>query len=89
MYELNEEVVTIVINRRDAHFDRACESAAHQAIGVFDVDEDGYINGVHDSERGRDSIEIDFVSFDLSMSMGGWSYTYTFTAKIISNEEEA
>lgn len=84
MYKLNEEI-TIIVNRSDCHFDRACESAARQAIGAFDVNEDGYINGIKDSIRSRDSIEIKFISYDLSIGVG-WSHTYTFTAKVISNE---
>ncbi len=55
MYKLNEEI-TLIINRQDAHFDRACEGAAQRAIDAFDVDEDGHINGIWESERSRDSI---------------------------------
>ena len=85
MYKLNEEI-TIIVTRQDAHFDRACESAARQTIGAFDVDGDGHINGVKDSVRSRDSIEIKFIGYDVSISMGGWHHVYEFTSKVISNE---
>jgi len=85
MYELNEEI-TLIVTRQEPNFDRACESASYQAIVAFGVDEDGHINSVKDSKGSRDSIEIKFIGYDLSISIGSWHHTYEFTAKVISNE---
>jgi hypothetical protein len=87
MYQINE-CVDIIVSREEANFDRACDTAYRHALSQFQVDQDGHIKAVKDSERCRDSIEVQFVSYVLSGGMSGVSHTYMFQAWVSRCEED-
>ncbi len=73
------------INRDEANFDRACDSARQYALTFLDVDEDGNINAIKDSCRSTDYISIVFVSLTMCGGMGGWNYCYAFKCSVERN----
>jgi hypothetical protein len=82
------ERVQIPINRLDANFDRACDSAYHLALMMFGADEDGHLTNVKDSERSCDTIVVEFIGYRHSGSMAGQSHDYEFVAWVDRYEEE-
>jgi hypothetical protein len=78
-YKLAEKI-NILVDRQECNFDRACDAAYQIALGRFDCDECGHINGVEDSCRSTDSIVVEFKSCRRSGGMGGQSILYIFEA---------
>ena len=70
------------INRDEANFDRACDSARQYALTNLKVDENGYITAIEDSDRSSDYISITFVSLTMCGGMGGWNYCYSFKCSV-------
>lgn len=90
-YKPNEEV-EIVVERREADFDRACDTVMSAAIlkfGSKQEDEYGcylYVEGAH---RSNSSIEIRFDSYHMSDDcVSGWTHYYRFMAKVVIHEDE-
>ena len=67
----------IQVVRQEAHFDRACDSAYHQAVMYFEIEEDGHSRRVKDWERSCCWIELEFKRYVRIDS----EHCYTFIAK--------
>lgn len=87
MIKIGEEQI-IHVSRGESHFDRATETAAARAIGIFGMTSEGHSKNVENWERSCCGIEIRFEGLVLTMGMGGAKYTYTFVAKTTRNEDE-
>ena len=77
---INSKIIAII--RDEPNFDRACDEAYRQALRIWDVDEDGHINGVPDSERSTDSIVVEFTKYHRTGGMGGQSNIYDFLTTV-------
>jgi hypothetical protein len=73
-----EEKREIHIVRTEEGFDKACLSAYHQAVSLFDIDDDGHSKKVKGWERSSCSVCVEFVTVQISGGMGGIEYVYTF-----------
>lgn len=78
------DTVEIPIGRRDANFDRACDSAQHYARLHFGIDEDGHAERVEGWDRTRCWVEVRFVKLVLS----GSDCEYWFVATVMKTEED-
>jgi len=80
----------IPIIRREANFDRACDSANEIAIGLYQMDENGRVPdsvlfaAYHPFVRTTDCIVLKFAEY----TRCGSEHTYLFTARIERNLEE-
>jgi len=79
--------ISFEVDRRDANFDKACDSAYLYSISKFGCDESGHLNNVPHSERSRCSIIVKFISYTISGSMVGIHHIYNFEAWVDSEEE--
>lgn len=86
MYKINENI-EIIVNRDEANFDYASNSAYHMACSKFGVDEDGYCKYVENWDRSTDMIIVEFKSYYRIGSMIGQDHVYTFIARIERNNE--
>ncbi len=78
-YSLGQKV-RILVTRKEANFDRACDEAYRQAIGAFEVDESGHIINVEGAERSDHGMFVEFDSYQVSGSMVGIVHYYSFEA---------
>ena len=62
MIEIGERI-NISINRREAHFDRACDAAYCSAVSMFGVDDYGHSNKVIGWSRSDCSIVTEFEKY--------------------------
>ena len=81
-----EQRIPIHISRKEANFDRACDSARHMALSYFGCDDDGYLTNVEDSVRSRDFVVLILLKYQASFSMAGCSHDYFFEAWVTNNE---
>ena len=87
MYLINEQV-EITIDRSEANFDRASDSAYSMAVGMFGIDEDGHSSNVEGWERSSSWIEVVFDTY----LRHGHTHLYAFVAcprKAESADEDA
>ena len=77
MYKINE-IVEIPIDRDEANFDRACDSAYRVACATFGLDDDGYCKHVKYSKRSTDSIIVEFKTYKHDASLTGHNHIYIF-----------
>lgn len=84
-YQINEEV-ELTVEREDANFDRACDSAMKGAVGMFGADQQDsygcflYVEGAVQSTA---SIEVRFVDYRATKRLGVWNHYYRFKAKVV------
>jgi hypothetical protein len=78
----------IVVSRREAHFDRACDEAYRMAVSLFSIDDYGHSRRVAGWERSACSIRVTFQSYECSGSMGGIEHTYQFKAEAVKCVED-
>jgi hypothetical protein len=57
------DIEEIVVTRREANFDRACDEAYCQAVAYFGIDEDGHSDRVKDWERSDCWLEVEFSKY--------------------------
>lgn len=77
----------IVIERREADFDRACASAIIDALSQWGIDVDGHIKGVAGSDRSTDSMRIEWTGYAALTGMDGLSHVYEFETWIERNND--
>ncbi len=87
MLQINQKI-DIVIYRKEANFDRACDAAYEWALSKFEVDECGHINAVENSRRSTDSLVVQFTSYKHIGTMAGQDHIYSFSAWIERHEDE-
>jgi len=87
MYEI-DEVVTCNTSDSRPDFDRACGIIYGRFLDKFGIDESGNIHNVKGALRSSCSLEIKFKNMEISGGMNGITYTYIFTGKIISCDED-
>ena len=91
MYQPGQRVEFHVF-RNEANFDRACDEARTHANITFGCNEDGHLKNVTGSDRSKDSVVIEFVSYRVSVGMSGHCHQYrfsTFVDRYIDEEDEA
>jgi hypothetical protein len=85
MTELNQRI-EIVVRRQEANFDCACDEAYKRALTIFDVNDDGRINGVSDSCQSSDTLYVVFIRHYHSGSIVGQEHVYLFEAFVSRGE---
>jgi len=78
----------IVIDRTDAHFDRACEAAYKHACLAAGVNDSGHMENVEGSDRSRDALHVEFVGYECQGGMGGISHTYKFEMYVTLEDDD-
>lgn len=73
----------IVITRREANFDRACDEAYQRAVAMLGIDEDGHANRVKGWERSSCCIRVVFEKYEHIGSMVGHEHNYYFRGEAV------
>lgn len=87
MFQINQKV-DIIICRKEANFDRACDAAYEWALSKFEVSETGHINAVENSSRSTDSLVVQFTSYQRIGTIVGQDHIYSFSAWIERHDDE-
>jgi hypothetical protein len=77
VFKINQSE-TIVIDRNESGFDRACDAAFRMAISTFKIDDDGHTSRVEGWHRSQCWVEVEFARYIRS----GCNHTYTFLATV-------
>lgn len=84
---MKSDIEQIIIRRQEADFDRACDSAAEQAVYLFGIDDCGHPKDER-FQRSRCCLKVEFKSYERTMGMGGGSSTYKFVAYLEQDDED-
>jgi len=77
---MKSEIKKIRVTRSgEPNFDRACEEAYRRAVSEFGIDEFGYPADKR-FDRSSSSLEVQFVQYTHTGSMGGQELVYEFYA---------
>jgi len=75
--------LSVVVQRKECNFDRACDEAHSQSMLKLGCDEDGYLSNCPEWQRSTDSIVVMFVSYKTTGGMGGWWHEYIFECSVV------
>lgn len=88
MYNIgNQYRIDIIVNREEANFDRACDTAVRVAMYRYGANDDGCLSYVENFQRSTDHLVVQFQTVNIEAGMMGRSCNYIFQAWIERNEE--
>lgn len=78
MSKVKSKEETFVIELRDLNFDEACAAAYRQALRIWDIGDSGDSKLEAEFPRSESSLEIEFISLQMTGTMVGGRNAYIF-----------